>query len=203
MVGLTIAHIESLGALMVPASTLLAGCALAFSITTLWVLHHRRRKVPDLTLNFWRLAMISLVLVSIVWAISRLLAFDMPALLLGILMIHSFAMTTVNGMMYKIIPFIIWLHLSARNKTLRDEGKRELQVKVPHMRKIIPEAAGLRQFRFHFISLILLAMATIWPQWLYYPAAVLFAVSQAILLFNLSNAARFYYAKATELSAVT
>ena len=104
--------------------------------------------------------------------------------------------------MYKIIPFIIWLHLSVHNKNLRDMGERGSQVKVPHMRKIIPEAAGLWQFRFHFFSLVLLVMATIWPLWFYYPAALLLAISQAFLLFNLLKAVFFYNAKLTELSAV-
>jgi hypothetical protein len=67
------------------------------------------------------------------------------------------------------------------------------------MRKIIPETAGLWQFRFHLASLVLLALAAIWPQWFYYPAVLLFIISQAALLFNLSNAVRFYNLKIAEL----
>ena len=122
--------------------------------------------------------------------------------LLPVLMIHGFAMTTVNGMMYKIIPFIIWLHLSVKNKNLRLKDKREAQVKVPHMRKIIPESAGLWQFRFHLASLVLLVLATIWPTWFYYPAALAFAAAQLFLLINLSKAVRFYNVKNAELAAV-
>jgi hypothetical protein len=127
---------------------------------------------------------------------------DIPVFLLAVLMIHGFAMTTINGMMYKIMPFIIWLHLSVHNKNLRDKGKRESQVKVPHMRKIIPEAAGLWQFRCHLSSLVLLLMATIWPLWFYYPAALMFALAQAFLLFNLLKAVHFYNMKIAELSNV-
>jgi len=144
--------------------------------------------------------MSSLLILTLAWVIPTLMNLDMPVFLLGVLMIHGFAMTTINGMMYKIIPFIIWLHLSTHNKNLRDKGKRSSQVKVPHMRKIIPEAAGLWQFRFHLISLILLILASIWPKWFYYPAALAFAISQATLLFNLLNAARFYKTKITELT---
>ena len=182
--------------------TTLACCLLVFSLTTLWVLHKRRRQLPDTTMNFWKLAMSSLLLLLSLWTISALFNVDLPIFLLPVLMIHGFAMTTVNGMMYKIIPFIIWLHLSVHNKNLRKTGERGSQVKVPHMRKIIPEAAGLWQFRFHLVSLALLILATIWPLWFYYPATLMFAVAQLFLLFNLLKAVHFYNTKITELSKI-
>ncbi|MDH5767310.1 MAG: hypothetical protein OEZ38_14945, partial [Gammaproteobacteria bacterium] len=58
------------------------------------------------------------------------------------------------------------------------------------------------QFRSHLLSLILLALATLWPPWFYYPAALLFALAQAFLLFNLIKSVRFYNKKLAELSAV-
>lgn len=197
---LTVTYVWPLAILKTAATTLLAACTLVFALTTLWLLHHRRRQLPDLTLNFWRLAMLSLSLLALLWLVSTLFAIQLPALLTGVLFIHGFAMTTVSGMMYKIVPFLIWLHLSTQNKNLRDQGAREAQVKVPHMRKIIPEAAGLWQFRLHLASLILLLLATLWPLWFFYPAAVLFATAQAALLFNLSKAVRFYQLTLAELA---
>ena len=202
MFALSLAYSWPLEILKTISSILLAICLLIFALTTLWVLRTRRRQIPDLTMKFWQLAMVSLVFLVLLWAIPTLFNFDLPELLLGVLIIHGFAMTTITGMMYKIIPFLIWLHLSTDNKTLRDKGKRTSQVKVPHMRKIIPEAAGLWQFRFHLSSLVLLVLATIWPAWFYYPATLLFVIAQAGLLFNLLNAVRFYNTKITELKEV-
>jgi hypothetical protein len=202
MLGLSVAYLWQLEVLKSLFIVLLVSCVLIFSLTTLWILQKRRRQLPDLTLNFWRLSMFSLVFLVLVWLISTLLNLNLPVLLLGILMIHGFAMTAVNGMMYKIIPFIIWLHLSARNKNLRDDGYREQQVSVPHMRKIIPEKAGLWQFRFHMISLLVLVLATMWANWFYYPAAFLLLIAQSFLLFNLSKAVHFYYSKIAEFTAV-
>jgi len=202
MLGLSVAYLWQLEDLKSLSAMMLASCLLIFSLTTLWVLYKRRRKIADLTLNFWQLSMTSLVLLVLAWAIPTLLGLDLPVLLLGLLMIYGFAMTAVNGMMYKIIPFIIWLHLSARNKNLRDSGQRESQVKVPHMRKIIPEAYGLWQFRLHLVGLLMLALATFWPNWFYYPATLLFAIAQAALLFNLSSAVIFYNKKIIEISLV-
>lgn len=185
------------------SAILLSGGMIVFALTTLHLLHRRRRQLPDTTMKFWQTAMISLLLLAAAWIIPTLMHFELPVFLLGVLMIHGVAMTTINGMMYKIIPFIIWLHLSVHNKNLRDSGQRGSQVKVPHMRKIIPETAGLWQFRFHLFSLVMLLSATIWPLWLFYPAALLLAISQAFLLFNLVKAVIFYNNKLAELAVTT
>ncbi len=188
--------------LKIVTEILLATCLLIFAVVTLNLLQKRRRQLPDLTMQFWQVAMVSLVLIVLCWAIPTLMDWNVPVLLLGVLMVNGFAMTSINGMMYKIIPFIIWLHLSTYNKKLRDKGTRAAQVKVPHMRKVIPESAGFWQFGFHLSSLILMALATTSPQWFYYPAAIIFGFSQAFLLFNLLKAVVFYNKKITELSAV-
>ncbi|MCW8830591.1 MAG: hypothetical protein OQK32_03620 [Gammaproteobacteria bacterium] len=198
MLTLSLAYALPVETLKTVSSILLAACLMIFALTTLWVLQTRRRQIPDLTMMFWQLAMVSLVLLVLIWAISSLMNFDLPVLL-GALFIHGFAMTTITGMMYKILPFIIWLHLSTRNKTLRDEGKRESQVKVPHMRKIIPEIAGVRQYYLHLISLILLLFASLLPQWFFHLAALSFLLAQTVLFFNLAKAAHFYNSKIIEL----
>lgn len=203
LLGLSLTYLWPLGIIRSVSTTLLAGGIITFALTTLWVLHKRRRQLADTTMRFWQLAMISLLLLTLTWCGTSLMDAELPVFLFGVLMIHGFGMTTINGMMYKIIPFIIWLHLSVHNKNLRDKGERSSQVKVPHMRKIIPEAATLWQFRFHLLSLVLLSLATIWPLWFFYPSALLFATAQSLLLFNLLNSVYFYNKKLIELSALT
>ena len=66
----------------------------------------------------------------------------------------------------------------------------------------ISEKAGLWQFRLHLITLVLLVLASVWPQWFFYPAALLFAVEQAFLLINLLKAAHLYKTKSAELLGV-
>ncbi len=203
MLNLSMAYLWQLENLKIISIALLAVCLMLFALTTLWVLHKRRRQLADTTMRFWQLAMVSLLLLASSWLLTNLINIEPPVFLYGVLMIHGFAMSTINGMMYKIIPFIIWLHLSVHNKNLRDKGERTSQVKVPHMRKIIPEAASLWQFRSHLASLILLLLAALWPLWFFYPAALVFALAQGFLLLNLSKAVHFYNAKITELSIAT
>jgi len=199
IVGFSLSHLWQLENLKIFFSLLLAAGLIIFSLTTLWLLKNRRRQLPDTTMKFWQLAMSSLLLLTTLWMLSTVTKIEPPNFLLAVLMIHGFAMTTINGMMYKIFPFIIWLHLSVKNKDLRLKGERTSQVKVPHMRKIIPEKAGLWQFRCHLLSLILLLLATLKPGWFFYPAAIMFAAAQIFLLFNLLKAAYFYNMKNTEL----
>ena len=202
VIALSLAYYWQLEILKTFCTVILSCCFLIFSLTTLHVLQTRRRQIPDLTMNFWRLAMLSLFSLTAIWLIATLLDSKPPVLLSGVLIIHGFAMTSVNGMMYKIFPFLIWLHLSTRNKDLRDNNKRDLQVKVPHMRKIIPESIGLWQFRLHLFSLVFLILTTLWAEWFYYPAALLLFIAQALLFFNLVKAAHFYHIKHTELKSL-
>lgn len=201
LLALSLTYLWPLETIRHVSAIVLAGCLLTFALSTLWLLQKRRRLLADTTMRFWQLAMICLLLIASIWGFTTIMNVALPAFLLGVLMIHGFAMTTINGMMYKIIPFIIWLHLSVHNKNLRDTGARSSQVKVPHMRQIIPEAAALWQFRFHLLSLVLLLSATLWPQWFFYPAALLFALAQVFLSFNLLRSVYFYNKKLAELSA--
>lgn len=203
IVGFSLSHLWQRENLKIFFSLLLVAGLIMFALTTLWLLKNRRRQLPDTTMKFWQLAMSSLLLLATLWMLSTVTKIELPNFLLAVLMIHGFAMSTINGMMYKIFPFIIWLHLSVQNKNLRLKGARESQVKVPHMRKIIAEAAGLWQFRCHLLSLVLLVLATLKPAWFFYPAAAMFAAAQFFLFFNLLKAARFYNEKTAELAAVS
>ncbi|HEY0635468.1 MAG TPA: hypothetical protein VGE00_08800 [Gammaproteobacteria bacterium] len=157
---------------------------LVFALATLWVQQHRRRRLPDVTLAFWRLAMVMLL--------GALLAMALPgdhALLSGVLFIIGFAMSAVNGMLYKIVPFLIWLHL---NNQLQQRG--QWQGRVPNMKQIIAEVALRRHFRLHLLALGLLLLAVIWPMTLARAAGTALAISSLMLWWNLAQGWRVYRA---------
>jgi len=150
----------------------------SFALTTLWLQYHRRRRIADVTLDFWRMAMVSLLLALLLWLAGSQLG--TPALLPVVLMIAGFAISAVNGMLYKIAPFLIWLHLNNRMQALgRWQGK------IPNMKQIIPERQARLQFRLQLAALLLLLGATLQPEWLLRPAALLWIVSAGWLLKNL------------------
>ena len=173
------------GQWQLPVAAVLALGYTAFSAITLALQQRRRRRVPDVSVLFWRTAMASLLAAAVLWSANQAWPGGNPAhaaLLPGVLMIVGFGVSTVNGMLYKIVPFLVWLHLQANG------GRGRLT----HMKEIIPDHRTRRQFRLHLASLAFLIGATRVPEYCAYPAALLFALSCLLLWINLFNACRMY-----------
>lgn len=163
------------------AALLLIGAALGlFASWTLWLQHRRRRRLPDVTLDYWRMAMGALLASVVLVLFGREFA--------GIvLFVNGFAVAAVNGMLYKIVPFLVWLHLN--NRVQASAG---WQGAVPHMKQIIPEARARAQFRLQLVASLLLLLGTAFPV-LIRPAAAVFAFAMAGLWFNIFGAWRLYH----------
>jgi predicted outer membrane lipoprotein len=167
---------------------LLAAGFAAFVLSTLWLQSQRRRKLPDVTLNFWRGGMISLLLAIALWLMAQIVpalgVTQSYGLLLGMLMIVGFAMSVINGMLYKIVPFLVWFHLQSRRGA---NGP-----KVPNVRELLPESRTRRQMWLHFAALGTLLAAVLSPAIFTYPAALLFGTSNLWLWLNMVSASRTY-----------
>ena len=78
--------------------------------------HRRRRGLADAAVWYWQLGMVCLAVAVVLWTAGRVwapLATDPRyPVLLGALMIPGFALAVINGMLYKIVPFLVWLHLA-------------------------------------------------------------------------------------------
>ncbi len=157
-----------------------------FAAETLHLQSRRRRKVGDTTLLFFRTAMLALlgVLVSaILFAmLPALWADPRSAVWLGMLALAGVFVSAINGMLYKIMPFLIWLHLQ------RMGGLNTLP---PTMNLVIPELAMRRQYRAHLGALALLLVA-VWLPELARVAGLAFALNCAWLGINLAGSLRVY-----------
>ncbi|MDE2088616.1 MAG: hypothetical protein KGJ12_01200 [Gammaproteobacteria bacterium] len=167
-----------------------AGYAL-FAVLTLRLQTQRRRRLPDITLGYWRAGMLSLLFGAALWVagwgVPALCHLPQYGLMLGVAMIVGFAVSVVSGMLYKIVPFLVWLHLQQRL-----HFSRQRLSAVPNMKQIIPERRARAQFRVQMLALPLLAAAVLEPRFFTYPAAVAFALSCLMLWFNLHGAVRTY-----------
>ena len=165
----------------------LAGGVLLFALTTLRLQSRRRRKLPDVTLDFWRLGMGSLIACVLVWLAARFSPTwansDAYPLLLGILFIGGFAVSVVCGMLYKIVPFLAWFHLQAQLQARAGN--------IPTMKKMIAERWTRWHFRLHLATCVLLVACVWWPQ-LTVAAGSMLALSAMLLWANLISAARRY-----------
>lgn len=162
------------------------GVAAVFAGVTLWLQVRRRRRIADPTFRFFRGAMICLLAAFASGAAMVLVPAlgDEPAAAwwLGVLAMAGTFVSLINGMMYKIVPFLCWLHL----QRLAGIGGT-----VPNMREIAPERAQRLQMRLHFASVALLLLATFQAEVLV-AAGAAFAASCAWLGWNLIDAVRRY-----------
>lgn len=159
-----------------------------FAALTWWLQARRRRRLADVTLLFWRVALASLGSAALLWAGLPLVP---PALLgraesvFALLAIVGFGTSVVEGMLYKIVPFLSWFHLQSRYL---------MRVKIPHMKQLQPDAPARRQWMAHVGALVTLLAAALGLDAVFFPAVLLFAASQALLGWNLVGCVRRYAA---------
>ena len=159
---------------------LAAGYAL-FAGTTLYLLARRKRPQADPTTLYWRVAMASLAAALALWLWPQAEVSNATPLALGMLLIAGFALSAINGMLYKIVPFLAWYHLQ---EEMAASGS-----KPPALNKIISEGRARWQLGAHVAALLLLLGACYAPA-LTRPAAALMCLACIGLWLNLCVAAR-------------
>lgn len=161
-----------------------------FAVVTLRLQAKRLRRLPDVTVDFWRLGLVSMLLAGGLWLLQTwwpvLWSSTTWPLGWGTLVIIGAGVAVISGMMYKIVPFLVWLHL---NNRLQQAGA--WQGKVPTMRQVIAEAPARRQLWAHAAATATLLASSLLPS-LFYPALLLLGASFALQLWNLAAALRVY-----------
>ncbi len=168
----------------------------AYAGMTLWLQYARRRKIHDATSLYFRVAMLSLL----AFAISGSAFFLIPAIgadprsvvWLGVLAFAGVFVSAITGMMYKITPFLNWLHLQRLGAPMSA---------VPNMKKMIPADGMTGQLRLHVLALLLL-LAAVWLPGLTQVAGAAFAASSAWLGWNLISAVLRYRTFRDQIRAV-
>lgn len=167
---------------------LLILAAFAFAASTLVLQARRKRKTADATLIFFRVAMIALLsacLLAALMLVMPTLAGDPRwPLILGTLLIGGVLASAVCGMLYKIVPFLIWLHLQNR--------PRKAGVSLPTMNRMISAGHCRRQLEVHLVGVVLL-LSLPWVPSLAPAAGGVLVLSFGGLLVNLLAAIRTYW----------
>ena len=167
----------------------------AYAGLTLWLQYTRRRKIHDATSLYFGVAMQSMLAFAIsgtafiLWPASG--ADPRSMVWLGVLAFVGVFVSAVSGMMYKIVPFLNWLHLQRLGAPMSA---------VPNMKKMIPAEAMTGQLRLHVLALLLL-LAAVWVPGLTRLAGIALAASFGWLGWNLVGAVRRYQAFRDQIRA--
>ncbi len=175
---------------------LLVWLAASFCAMTLWLQAGSKRVRPDTTQRLWRGAMCFGLAACALWELAMLVPelgerSEWP-LLFGVLVLAGGFMSVIIGMLYKIVPFLVWLHLQNRG-----QGK----VVAPNMKAVLAEAPMQRQMRVHFAACGLLAGAALWPAGLAQLAGLAMLVAAVLLAKNLLTALGVYRRHAAQVDA--
>lgn len=114
----------------------------AFSTTVYLKLNARRRKVSDVTVWYWRSAAIFMTLGTFAWTINDFLD-EKYIVIVSILIGGGFIFSIMSGMLYKIVPFLVWFHLNAKG-----------YMSIPTMNDMINKKLATTQYILFLISII-------------------------------------------------
>lgn len=178
------------------AQALAALAGIAFVGLTLTLQAKRRRARADVTYRYWQLGLLAslLALLQLLIAAVWPAAGELPGwtLLFGILLVAGGFVCFITGMIYKIVPFLAWLHLQSCGQA---------KVAAPNMNKLLADSDMQRQLLAHAAALVLLLAAALLPEWLARPAGLALALAGGWLFWNLLAAARRYRRHLREITA--
>ncbi|THF66315.1 hypothetical protein E6C76_05585 [Pseudothauera nasutitermitis] len=120
-----------------------------FALTTLHLMRRTRRPNPDASFRTMQLAMACLLGGALCTLVAILRDEAFWPLAAGILILHGGFVSAITAMLYKIVPFLAWLHLT------------QARIKAPHMKKLLPDLPMRRQLRLHAITLAALLGAAV------------------------------------------
>ncbi len=141
--------------------------------TTVWLkFNKRKRPISDVTVWYWRASSIFLTLGSFLWIFDEFFKHEY-IVMVGILIGGGFILSIMIGMLYKILPFLVWFHLNAMG-----------YMKIPTINEMIDKGLAKVQFTLLMLSLIGFIFAFYIPQ-LLAVSAIYFIISMALLEYNI------------------
>ncbi|MFK5894441.1 MAG: hypothetical protein QM504_14570 [Pseudomonadota bacterium] len=166
---------------------------LIFSFYTLYMVTKRKRKVKDITINFWRMALVMpIVAVFLYWFNDLTLKLPSTQLeiLLAILFIFGLAISSIMGMVQKMVPFIIYIHLQRLTMSYMKTQPEKMGL-LPNMQNLISVKNQEIQFYLHLVTLLLLVLSLFINGWAII-AALLMLLDFSWLSYNLFYSAKQY-----------
>jgi len=148
---------------------------LAFSIVSINLILKRKKRMVDAGMYFWMTGLCSLILSVFLFNYGKYHEVDL-SVLSGYVFFSGFVVSIINGMLFKIVPFLIWLNL---NKILSNSDAGISS--VPTMNEIISRKKMLFQFYLHLSALICTFIGFYVPTIFFYSGVVLWVFSLVVM----------------------
>jgi len=123
-----------------------------YSLVTLHRLYKRKRPTSDATVWFWRLGMGLLFLSMSIFFVENIMPLSAIMVKISYLSFIGFALSIVFAMIYKIVPFLVWFHLS-------NQGYME----APMMHDVIHPKKAKMHFKIHLAVIFVAFVTAIFP----------------------------------------
>ena len=152
---------------------------LAFATTVWKKLNERKRPIVDVTIWYWRASSIFLSLGTFLWIFDEFFKYEyivMVAILIG----GGFIFSIIIGMLYKIVPFLVWFHLNAKG-----------YMSIPTITQMIDKRLAKIQFLF-FISALIGFIFSFYIPTIFEPSIISFIISMVLLEYNILVPVRLY-----------
>lgn len=132
--------------------SLLSILVLIYSFETFKRFSSRKRILLDTTILYWKTSMIFFSLGSILYFIIQYWFTDTKLEVVAAVFMGIGFLSIITGMIYKIIPFLTWFHLTA------------LKIKkVPTMRELLPDRFTRLQYYLHQLAVLFLILTIFIP----------------------------------------
>ncbi|PCI63289.1 MAG: hypothetical protein COB35_01470 [Gammaproteobacteria bacterium] len=170
---------------------LLIGAIYTFYL--LKTINSRKRKISDTSINYWQLASISFLFILITYAIPKHYLANIienrADLLFTAIFIFMVIVSILQGMLLKILPFLVFTHLQQQCGM----NFNAMQM-LPKMQDILCKPHASILFTLHLISSINLLTSIFYPQWYWLFACALiveftwltFLIAKAFYLYRLN-----------------
>lgn len=148
--------------------------------SAVWVkLNNRRRPISDVTVWYWRVSSIFMCIGFFAWAFNTYLD-DSYTVIISIIIGGGFIFSIMIGMLYKIVPFLVWFHLNAKG-----------YMNIPTMNEMTNKKIAITQFILYILSLVGFIVSYFYPSILVY-SAVTFISSMILLQYNIVKSILIY-----------
>ncbi len=163
-------------------TTMLTTLFILYGLITIHRLHKRKRPTSDATVWFWRLGMGLLIISMFITLVDVFTVVTIKVKMLSYLAFVGFGLSIIFAMVYKIVPFLTWFHLS-------NQG----YIEAPMMHDVIHPKKAKKHFHIH-LTMLNVFMLSISFDYIALDilGAILVLLSFGWLLYNLLYAIKKY-----------